>query len=151
MSYSSCTGINQRKRISEINVVPYIDVTLVLLVIFMVTAPLFHQGVEVELPDAPAKPLEKETENQEPLIVSINRTGQVFINKARSPDKPFADEVFRNQVREILSNEEDGAVYVRGDQNVEYGRVVAVMVMLQEAGAENVGLLTNPAERKSKN
>ena len=151
MSYSSYTGTRRRARISEINVVPYVDVTLVLLVIFMVTAPLFHQGVEVELPDAPAKPLEKEEENQEPLIVSINQAGQVFVNKAGLPDKPFADEAFRDRIREILSNEQDGVVYVRGDQNVDYGRVVAVMVMLQEAGAKNVGLLTHPVGRKAEN
>ena len=128
---------------SEINVVPYIDVMLVLLVIFMVTAPLFHQGVEVELPSAPAKPLEKTDENQEPLIISVDRRGQVFVNKSDTPDKPVADTLFRNQIEEILSKE-TSPIYVRGDSGVDYGRVVTVMVMLQEAGAENVGLITDP-------
>ena len=137
-------GIRRRKRMSEINVVPYIDVTLVLLVIFMVTAPLFHQGVEVELPSAPAEPLDKTDENQEPLIISVNQTGQVFINMADSPKDPIPDDQFRNQIREILSNEQDNPIYVRGDKNVDYGRVVTVMVMLQDAGAENVGLITDP-------
>ena len=136
-------GIKRRKRMAEINVVPYIDVTLVLLVIFMVTAPLFHQGVEVNLPSAPAKPLEKTDENQEPLIVSVDRAGQVFVNKSDTPSDPVADELFRNQIEEILSKE-PSPIYVRGDNGVDYGRVVTVMVMLQEAGAENVGLITDP-------
>ena len=137
------TALGRRKRMSEINVVPYIDVMLVLLVIFMVTAPLFHQGVEVELPSAPAKPLEKIDENQEPLIVSVDRNGQIFVNKSGTPSEPVADELFRNQIREILSNE-SSPVYVRGDNGVDYGRVVTVMVMLQSAGAGNVGLITEP-------
>ncbi|MEM7402253.1 MAG: biopolymer transporter ExbD, partial [Pseudomonadota bacterium] len=91
------TALGRRKRMSEINVVPYIDVMLVLLVIFMVTAPLFHQGVEVELPSAPAKPLEKKDENQEPLIISVDRNGQVFVNKSDTPSQPVADADFRNQ------------------------------------------------------
>ena len=138
------TDIRRRKRMSEINVVPYIDVTLVLLVIFMVTAPLFHQGVEVELPRAPAKQLDKTDENQEPLIVSVNQMGQVFINKADSHKEPVPDNQFRNQIREILSNEQGNPIYVRGDKSVDYGRVVTVMVMLQDAGADNVGLITDP-------
>jgi biopolymer transport protein TolR len=138
-------GIKRRKRMSEINVVPYIDVTLVLLVIFMVTAPLFHQGVEVNLPSAPAKPLEKIDENQEPLIISIDRSGLIYINKSDTPDDSVADEVFGNQIEEILSKERS-PIYVRGDAGVGYGRVVKVMVMLQQAGAENVGLITDPTE-----
>ena len=137
------TAIRRRKRMSEINVVPYIDVMLVLLVIFMVTAPLFHQGVEVELPSAPAKPLAKNDENQEPLIISVDRNGQVFVNKSDTPSQPIADEEFRNQIEEILSKDRS-PVYVRGDNGVDYGRVVTVMVMLQAAGAGNVGLITEP-------
>ena len=142
------TALRRRKRMSEINVVPYIDVMLVLLVIFMVTAPLFHQGVEVELPSAPAKPLEKVDENQEPLIISVDRGGQVFVNKSDTPDQPVADELFRNQIEEILSNE-PSPVYVRGDNGVDYGRVVTVMVMLQSAGAGNVGLITEPVAEET--
>ena len=129
---------------AEINVVPYIDVTLVLLVIFMVTAPLFHQGVEVELPSAPAEPLEKTDENQEPLIVSVNQSGQVFVNLTDTPDQAIADGEFRNQIKNILSKLQNNPIYVRGDKDVDYGRVVNVMVMLQDAGAENVGLITDP-------
>ncbi len=136
---------------SEINVVPYVDVTLVLLVIFMVTAPLFHQGVEVQLPSAPSDPLEKTDENQEPLIISVDQTGQVFVNKSGSPKNPVPDENFRNQIQEILSKEQGSPIYVRGDKDVDYGRVVTVMVMLQDAGAENVGLITDPAIEEIKN
>jgi len=145
------TGIRRRKRMSEINVVPYVDVTFVLLVIFMVTAPLFHQGVEVELPSAPAEQLEKTDENQEPLIVSVDQAGQVFVNKADSPKEPVPDDLFRNQIREILSKEQGSPIYVRGDKNVDYGRVVTVMVMLQEAGADNIGLITDPTIEEFEN
>lgn len=145
------TGIRRRKRMSEINVVPYVDVTFVLLVIFMVTAPLFHQGVEVELPSAPAEQLEKTDENQEPLIVSVDQAGQVFINKADSPKEPVPDDLFRNQIREILSKEQGSPIYVRGDKNVDYGRVVTVMVMLQDAGADNIGLITDPTIEEFEN
>ena len=129
--------------------VPYVDVTLVLLVIFMITAPLFHEGVEVELPQAPAKPLEKIEKNQNPLIVSVDRFGQIFVNRSDSPKRPVADDSFRNQIRELLSDKQDDLVYVRGDKDVDYGRVVSVMVMLQDAGAENVGLITDPAAEKT--
>ena len=145
------TGIRRRKRMSEINVVPYVDVTFVLLVIFMVTAPLFHQGVEVELPSAPAEQLEKTDENQEPLIVSVDQAGQVFVNKADSPKEPVPDDLFRNQIREILSKEQGSPIYVRGDKNVDYGRVVTVMVMLQDAGADNIGLITDPTVEEFEN
>ncbi len=139
----------RRKYMSEINVVPYVDVTLVLLVIFMITAPLFHEGVEVELPAAPAKQLEKIEKNQDPVVVSVDRLGQIFVNRSDSPKRPVADESFRNQIREMLSDKPDELVYVRGDRNVDYGRVVSVMVMLQDAGAENVGLITDPAVEKT--
>lgn len=148
MAYS---GIRRRKRMSEINVVPYIDVTLVLLVIFMVTAPLFHQGVEVDLPSAPADPLENIDENQEPLIISVNQFGQVFVNKSETPSEPLEDMLFRNQIRDILSKEQGSPIYVRGDKSVDYGRVITVMVMLQDAGAENVGLITDPAAIETEN
>ena len=142
------TGTRRRRYMAEINVVPYVDVTLVLLVIFMITAPLFHEGVEVDLPKAPAKQLEKIDKNQNPLVVSVDRFGQIFVNRSDAPKRPVADESFRNQIRELLSDKQDDLVYVRGDKNVDYGRVVAVMVMLQDAGAENVGLITDPAAEK---
>lgn len=143
------TGPRRRRYMAEINVVPYVDVTLVLLVIFMITAPLFHEGVEVELPKAPAKQLEKIEKNQNPLIVSVDRFGQIFVNRSDSPKRPVADDSFRNQIQELLSDKQDDLVYVRGDKDVDYGRVVSVMVMLQDAGAENVGLITDPAAEKS--
>lgn len=143
------TGPRRRRYMAEINVVPYVDVTLVLLVIFMITAPLFHEGVEVELPKAPAKPLEKIEKNQNPLIVSVDRSGQIFVNRSDSPKRPVADDSFRNQIKELLSDKQDDLVYVRGDKDVDYGRVVSVMVMLQDAGAENVGLITDPAAEKA--
>lgn len=142
-------GPRRRRYMAEINVVPYVDVTLVLLVIFMITAPLFHEGVEVELPKAPAKPLEKIEKYQDPLIVSVDRFGQIFVNRSDSPKRPVADDSFRNQIKELLSDKQDDLVYVRGDKDVDYGRVVSVMVMLQDAGAENVGLITDPVAEKT--
>jgi len=145
------TRVRRRKCMSEINVVPYIDITFVLLVIFMVTAPLFHRGVEVELPSAPAEQLEKKYKNQEPLIISVDQAGQVFVNKADSPKDPVPDDLFRNQIREILSKEQGSPIYVRGDKNVDYGRVITVMVMLQDAGVDNVGLITDPTVEEFEN
>ena len=86
-----------------------------------------------------------------PLIVSINQVGQIFVNKADSPKDPIADNQFRNQIREILSKERGNPIYVRGDKNVDYGRIVTVMVMLQDAGAENVGLITDPTIEEFEN
>ncbi len=145
------TGVRQHKRMSEINIVPYVDITLVLLVIFMITAPLFHQGVEVKLPSAPAKPLEKTVENQRPLIISVNQAGQIFINKTDSRKNPIPNDQFRNQIRKILSNGQDHPIYMRGDKDVDYGRIIEVMVMLQDAGAENIGLITNPVAEEFEN
>ncbi|MXY14324.1 MAG: protein TolR [Proteobacteria bacterium] len=114
------TGTRRRKYMAEINVVPYVDVTLVLLVIFMITAPLFHEGVEVELPRAPAQQLEQIEKNQDPLIVSVDRFGQIFVNRSTAPKRPVTDESFRNQIRELLSDKQDDLIYVRGDKSFYY-------------------------------
>ena len=125
---------------SEINVVPYIDVMLVLLIIFMVTAPLLQLGVEVELPNAPAETLSGETDQKE-LVVVVDRHGQFYVNQER---RPISDDEFTDTVAALLSKDPDLPVYVRGDQGVNYGRVVTAMVILQHAGAQGVGLITEP-------
>lgn len=136
---------SQRARpIAEINVVPYIDVMLVLLVIFMITTPLLTQGVKVELPQAKAKALS--AEQQEPLIVSVNKKGQYFLNVSNQPSKAIDPELLVTRVAaELIIAKQAGKtrqVLVRGDRHSNYGQIVQVMVLLQNAGAPSVGLMT---------
>ena len=131
---------NKRKLIAEINVVPYVDVTLVLLIVFMVTAPLLMQGVDVDLPQAPSAPLE-DTPN-EPLIVSIKADGSLFLNLGAAADKPIAIELLQQRVTKAIKQAPATPVLIWGDQNIPYGEVVGLMTRLQLAGARSVGLVT---------
>ncbi len=134
-----------RKRhrfMSEINVVPYIDVMLVLLVIFMITAPLLSQGVKVELPQAPSEPLERGAE--EPLVVSVDAGGRAYLNYGEGQDSPIGEETLVNRVNALLRHRPGIPVLVKGDREVAYGQVVRVMALLQRAGAPSVGLMTEP-------
>lgn len=131
----------RRKPMSEINVVPYIDVMLVLLVIFMVTAPMLTQGVRVDLPQATSDPIQSQ-KAVESIIVSVDANGAYFLEVGDRGSDPMALEELRSQVAKILSERTDGEVLVRGDQHVEYGTVVRLMAVLQAAGASNVGLIT---------
>lgn len=130
----------RKKPMSEINVVPYIDVMLVLLIIFMVTAPLLMQGVKVDLPQAPAQPMEEQ--DDEPLVVSIKTDGSYYLNLGKDQEKPVASEDVARKVAVILRNKPKTAVLVWGDKNVPYGEVVTLMTLLQKAGAPSVGLVT---------
>ena len=132
--------MRRRRMLAEINVVPYIDVMLVLLVIFMVTAPMLMQGVEVELPKADAAPVEDQ--DAEPLIVSINSKGQLFLNLGANEKQVLELATVRQRVAAVLRRTPDKPVLVWGDQRVAYGDVVIVMTALQEAGAPSVGLVT---------
>lgn len=125
---------------AEINVVPYIDVTLVLLIIFMVTTPLLVQGVKVDLPKASAKAVDKKDE--EPLIVSVDKDGAYYINVGDEEKRPVALELIGDQVGKILRQKPETEVYIWGDQAVPYGEVVSLMTVLQSAGAPSVGLVT---------
>jgi biopolymer transport protein TolR len=135
-----------RKPISDINVVPFIDVMLVLLVIFMITAPLLTQGVKVDLPKTAAKAL---TEQQkEPLIVTVDGKGDFYLNLADKPNQPIPAETLGHLVSQQLAGQQTGEqrpVLVRGDKNVNYGKVIEAMALLQQAGAKSVGLITQPA------
>lgn len=134
---------NKRRPMSEINVVPYIDVMLVLLIIFMVTAPMLMQGVKVDLPEATADPVENQ--DSEPLIVSIDQAGQLFLNVGSQEGQVLALPTIQDRVAAVLRRSPKKPVLVWGDRAVPYGEVVAVMVALQEAGAPSVGLVTeNP-------
>ena len=132
--------MRRRRMLAEINVVPYIDVMLVLLVIFMVTAPMLMQGVEVELPKADAAPVEDQ--DAEPLIVSIDSQGQLFLNLGANEKQVLELATVRQRVAAVLRRTPDKPVLVWGDQRVAYGDVVIVMTALQEAGAPSVGLVT---------
>jgi len=127
---------------SEINVVPYIDVMLVLLIIFMVTAPMLMQGVKVDLPEASADPVENQ--DSEPLIVSVNSSGELFLNLGQE-DQVLSLATIRDRVAAVMRRSPKKPVLIWGDQAVPYGQVVTVMVALQAAGAPSVGLVTeNP-------
>ncbi len=134
----------RRTLLSEINVVPYIDVMLVLLVIFMITTPLLTQGVNVDLPKASAKALPPKA--QMPIIVSVTRTGEYFLNVSKNPGKALNAQQLMSTVNTKLTTAQQQHqtvdVYVKGDREVAYGTVVQAMVLLQKAGAENVGLIT---------
>ena len=132
----------RRKPIAEINVVPYIDVMLVLLVIFMITAPLLSQGVKVELPQAPSEPLPGS--GDEPLIVSVDRDGNAYVNYGEGRDEPLGAGELTARVSALLRHRPGLGVFVKGDRLADYGDVVAVMALLQRAGAPSVGLMTEP-------
>ena len=134
-----------RKRpMAEINVVPYIDVTLVLLIIFMITAPLLQTGVDVELPKAQAKTVSQE--KNPPLVVSIDRMGQYFLDIGDRQDEPVKADELTLKVVAVLRHKPDTAVLIRGDTAVDYGRVVGLMAALKQAGVVSVGLMTNPIQ-----
>ena len=137
----------RRRPMSEINVVPYIDVMLVLLVIFIITAPLLTQGVKVDLPQAAAEPLDVET--QEPLVVTVDAAGNYYVNYGENQGAPIEPRVLAARVGALLRHRPGLAVVVRGDEHVPYGDVVLLMTILQRAGAPSVGLMTEaPQERQ---
>ena len=135
----------RRKLMGEINVVPYIDVMLVLLIIFMITAPLLTQGIQVELPDANAQPLDPELlKDHEPLVLSVDRDGHYYLNIGGDEDAAIeADEVLRRAAA-VLGRDKGTPVLIKADERVPYGRVVQGMVLLQQAGATRIGFLTDP-------
>ena len=134
-----------RKAMSDINVVPYIDVMLVLLVIFMVTAPLLTQGIKVELPKAAAEPIDlRDLKDQKPLVLSIDREGRLYLNQGGRPEAPLDGPTAQARVTAILRRAPEVPVLVKGDREVPYGKVVEAMVMLQDAGAAKLGFVTDP-------
>ena len=139
------TALRKRKLMSEINVVPYIDVMLVLLIIFMVTAPLLTQGIEVELPKAGAEPI-KDVPNHPPLVVSVDATGNLYINVGDDEDQPMSSREIVAWTRSVLTNRPQTPVLVKADRAVQYGFVVGAMVLLQEGGAATVGFVTDPLD-----
>lgn len=130
----------KRKLNADINVVPYIDVMMVLLVIFMITAPMLTQGVDVELPKASSDPVD--TQDSEPVIVTVDKDGQYFIDVGGDPLAPVTGEVVEERIGKILNGNPKKLLLVRGDKGVDYDHVIQLMALLQKAGAESVGLVT---------
>ena len=137
--------MKKRKLIAEINVVPYIDVMLVLLVIFMVTAPLLTQGIEVELPKASSEPIES-VPDHDPLVLSVDAEGNLYLNAGDDEDQPSSGQKIRTLVGIILGEKPDTPIFVKADRSVAYGNVVGAMVVLQQAGATNIGFVTDPLD-----
>ena len=134
----------KKKPMAEINVVPYIDVMLVLLVVFMVTAPMLMQGVKVDLPEAPSAPMEEQ--DDEPLIVSVDKEGNYYIELGGEPKEGKPLETIVDMVGKVLAENPGTSVLVWGDRAVDYGTVVSLMTQLQTAGAASVGLVTDPPQ-----
>ena len=137
--------MQKRKLIGEINVVPYIDVMLVLLVIFMVTAPLLTQGIEVELPKAGAEPID-DVPNHPPLVISVDAEGNLYVNVGDNEDEPASGKEIVARVGAVLRNRPDTPILVKADRSVPYGNVVGAMVLLQRGGAESIGFVTDPLD-----
>jgi biopolymer transport protein TolR len=138
-----------RRLMAEINVVPYIDVMLVLLIIFMVTAPLLTQGIKVDLPKAGAEPLPADLmRDHQPLILSVDARGNLYLNLGKDEESPVTEDAVIQRVGAVLRREPKTPVLVKADQSVPYGQVVAGMVLLQQAGAEKVGFITDPVDTK---
>ena len=134
---------NRKRPMSEINVVPYIDVMLVMLVIFMITAPLLNQGVDVDLPQAEAEPMDDN--QQDPVVLTVDAQGRYFLNVGGDPEQEIDAETLLLRTAAVLRQRPKTAVLVRGDSSVDYGLVVAAMSLLQQAGAAKVGLVTEPS------
>ena len=135
----------RRKLSSDINVVPYIDVMLVLLIIFMITAPLLTQGIEVDLPKVDAQNI---STSQEPTTVSVSAEGQYYINRGESTATPVDEEELKHRIEVLLKAKPDDLILVEGDGNAHYKDVARAMALLQAAGATKIGFVTKPAENK---
>lgn len=136
----------RRRKVADINVVPYIDVMLVLLIIFMVTAPLITQGVKVDLPQAEAESLDKDT--KPPLVASVDAQGRYYITLGTNDKEPLSAEEVAILVKAHLVVNPDTPVVVNGDGAVSYNAVIQLMVLLQDvAGVPSVGLMTDPVEK----
>ena len=132
----------RKKLLSEINVVPYIDVVLVLLIIFMITAPLITQGVKVDLPVAPSEVLPPSS--FEPIVVTVDAQGRAYSDLGTDPKNSITDEVLVARISAVLRLKPQTRILIRGDQLTAYGRVVQIMSKLQSAGADKIGMITQP-------
>ncbi|HET7162294.1 MAG TPA: protein TolR [Rhodanobacteraceae bacterium] len=135
------TRSRRRRRMAEINIVPYIDVMLVLLIIFMVTAPMLNLGADIQLPQSAAKALQNE---KQPVLVSVDQQGNVFLTLGKSPREKVDDETLVKDVSAFVKQDPKASVMLGGDKRVDYGRVNQVLGLLQQAGVAKVGLMSQP-------
>ncbi len=136
----------RRKPMSQINVVPYIDVMMVLLVIFMVTAPMMQQGVDIDLPKVPGEQVDVDPgqKEEEKIVVAVDAQGDFFLDQDGPDAQPMDEVALANRVQALLAERKNKQVYVRGNQTVNYGRVVEALAALHAAGAGGVSLITEP-------
>ncbi|WP_420426605.1 protein TolR [Algiphilus sp.] len=137
---------SRRKLAHEMNVVPYIDVMLVLLIIFMVTAPLLSPGIEVQLPEVGGEPMSQE--DNEPVTLYVNRNGQYFLDIGENQDQALSDAEVEQRVAAVMRNQPQRMVLVRADAKVPYEAVARGGVLLQAAGAQRIGFVTDPESRR---
>ena len=133
-------GGDKDRLMSDINVTPFVDVMLVLLIIFMATAPMMIQGVNVSLPEATAKPIVSEKDH---LLITLDKNGKLYINNYK-----IAPEFLQNKIKKILEGHPDQEVFLRADKDVSYGAVVKIMSEIKDAGVEKLGMVTEPAENR---
>lgn len=136
----------RRKLKAEINVVPYIDVMLVLLIIFMVTAPLLNLGVDIQLPQSAAKAIQND---KEPIVISVDKDGALFLTLGNATRDPIDADTLVIKVAAFVRQNPETPVLVGGDERVDYGRIYQAMVLLQQAGVPKVGLMSQPSESKA--
>ena len=134
--------VRKRKIIAEINVVPYIDVMLVLLIIFMVTAPLLTQGVQISLPKINAKVVPSSP--VEPVVISVDKEGLVYLDIGGNSNKPISNKTLVNRIVAVIRFQPATKIFLKADESVPYGKVVEIMAKLQLAGVDNVGMITEP-------
>ncbi len=132
--------MTEKRLLSQINVTPFVDVMLVLLIIFMVTAPMMQEGIDVNLPKVEASGLEKTTE---PIVITINRKGHIYIN-----DKKFGASEFRKKIKAIAKRKQGEMVLLKADKAVPYGSVISAMASIRRAGIERIGMITEPVTQK---
>jgi biopolymer transport protein TolR len=138
----------RRKPMAEINVVPYIDVTLVLLIIFMITTPMLQTGVDVDLPKAESANVEQKEGGLPPIVISIKKEGKYYINVDGVTDNEIQPDEINEKVAEVMVTNKNPQVLINADKNIDYGSVVTVMASLKNAGIPNVGLMTQSDESK---
>jgi biopolymer transport protein TolR len=140
MAFSSTNG--SKRLVSEINVTPLVDVMLVLLIIFMVTAPMMTQGVDVDLPETTAKPLQQK---ENPLLVTIKKDGQIYFNKIK-----LDQTLLKQQLSALSKAEHEKPIFLKADKLVPYGLVVSVMADIKDSGFDKLGMITQPADDKKR-
>ena len=133
-------GKNRRGLVSDINVTPLVDVMLVLLIIFMITAPMMTQGVDVDLPETTSKSL---PQKEEPILISINKKGEIYLNRIRADQT-----MLRQQLVALAKINRDRPIYLKADKQVPYGLVVSVMADIKEVGFDRLGMITRPPEKR---